>query len=256
MQGRSRRIVTTTLAATLGLVLFGGMVPPPAPPAGARPLDEPLRLLGRARQAFASVRDYSCTMIKQERLNGALSPVHVVSVMIRNEPFSVNMRWHQPRSCAGQEVCYVAGKNNGMMRAKGSGLLATVGFISLDPNDARAKKTSNHAITEAGLGNLMRRFEERWTQEHKHDRVNVKVGEYEYNKRRCYRVETTYAKKIADAQYYRGVVYFDKELALPIRVELYDWPRAGGAPTGDLIETYSYVNLKLNPGLPESTFTR
>src|SRR4051794_24866139 len=66
MQGRSRRVVLTTLVTLLGLVLFGGMaIPPPAsPPASpTHPLDEPLRLLGRARQAFAGVRDYSCTMI-------------------------------------------------------------------------------------------------------------------------------------------------------------------------------------------------
>src|SRR5437763_11546590 len=111
MQGRSRRVVTVTLVTLMGLVLFGGMAipPPPAtPPAGTpHSLDEPLRLLGRAQQAFASVRDYSCTMIKQERINGALSPVHVITAMIRNQPFSVYMRWHQPRACAGQEVCYV-----------------------------------------------------------------------------------------------------------------------------------------------------
>lgn len=260
MQGRSRRVVTTTLVILLVLVLFGGMAiplpPPSSPPAGTHPLDEPLRLLGRAQQTFAGVRDYSCTMIKQERLNGVLSPVHVVSVMVRNQPFSVYMRWHQPRNCAGQEVCYVAGKNDGKLRAKGSGLLATVGFISLDPEDPRAKKTSNHAITESGLGNLMHRFEERWANERKYNRVTAKVGEFEYNKRRCLRVETTYAQKVQGQPYYRGVVFFDKELTLPVRVELYDWPRSGGAPGGEPIESYSYINLKLNPGLPDSTFNK
>jgi hypothetical protein len=260
MQGRSRRVALTTLVTLLGLVLFGGMaIPPPAPstPAGtSHPLDEPLRLLGRAQQAFAGVRDYSCTMIKQERINGALSPVHVITAMIRNQPFSVYMRWHQPRACVGQEVCYVAGKNNGQMRAKSSGLLGTVGFVSIDPDDPRAKKTSNHSVTEAGLGNLMRRYEERWTAERQFNRVAVKVGEYEYNKRRCQRVEVTYTERVPSSTYYRGVIYFDKEIALPIRVELYGWPRNGGAPGGDLIETYSYVNLKLNPGLPDSTFNK
>ena len=264
MQGRSRRVVTVTLVTLMGLVLFGGMAIPPPPPASPgtapagtpHPLDEPLRLLGAAQQAFAGVRDYSCTMIKQERISGVLSPVHVITVMIRNQPFSVYMRWHQPRACAGQEVCYVAGKNNGQMRAHSSGLLGAVGFVSVDPDDPRAKKTSNHLVTEAGLGNLMRRFEERWTNERQYNRAAVKVGEYEYNKRRCVRVETAYSQRVQGLPYYRGVIYFDKELALPIRIELYDWPRAGGAPGGELIETYSYINLKLNPGLPDSTFNK
>jgi hypothetical protein len=50
------------------------------------------------------------------------------------------------------------------------------------------------------------------------------------------------------------VVYFDKESNLPIRVECYDWPhRAGEA--GELVEVYSYVNLKLNVGLADEVFS-
>src|SRR5437870_3405952 len=127
--------------------LFIAFAAPAAPPP-AHPMDEPLRLLGRAQQAFVNVQDYSCTLIKQERIAGTLTPVHVVSMMVRNQPFSIYLKWHQPKECVGQEACYVAGKNNGMMRAKSSGILGTVGFVSVDPNDPRARKTSNHIITE------------------------------------------------------------------------------------------------------------
>src|SRR5207249_4397841 len=119
----------------------------------------------------------------------------------------------------------------------------------------RAKKTSNHAITEAGLGNLMAKFEERWTTERKWNRVAVKSGEYEYNKRRCIRVESMYTQQVPGSPYYRSVVYFDKEIHLPIRVEVYDWPR-GGATGGELIEVYSYINLKLNANLPDGLFNK
>src|SRR5262249_31987371 len=46
------------------------------PPASAHPLDEPLRLIARAKQVFSGVRDYTCTLIKQERISGQLTPVH------------------------------------------------------------------------------------------------------------------------------------------------------------------------------------
>ena len=227
-----------------------------AAPAAPHPVDEPLRLLSRAQQSFALVQDYSCTLIKQERIAGALTPVHVVSMNVRNEPFSIYLKWHQPRECVGQEACYVAGKNNGMMRAKSAGILGSVGFVSVDPNDPRAKKTSNHTITESGIGNLLRRFSERWAGEKQFNRVAVKVGEYEYNKRRCIRAEMAYTQQAPGSQYFRTIVYFDKENNLPIRVELFDWPKMGGPPGGELIEMYSYINLKLNPNLPAATFDK
>ncbi len=249
---RIRRPVSR--AGLLLLFLLPNLVK--ADPPAAHPVDEPLRLLARAQQVFTTVQDYSCTLIKQERIAGTLTPVHVVSMMVRQQPFSVYLKWHQPKACIGQEAAYVAGKNNGMMRAKSSGLLGSVGFVSVDPNDPRAKKTSNHAINESGIANLMGRFSERWQAEKKFNRVTVKVGEYEYNKRRCIRTEMAYSENVPGSPYYRSVVFFDKELSMPIRVELYDWPKAGGPAGGELLEMYSYINLKLNAGLPDATFNK
>jgi hypothetical protein len=53
---------------------------------------------------------------------------------------------------------------------------------------------------------------------------------------------------------YRSVVYFDKETHLPIRVETYDWPRAGGPAYGELVESYSYLQLRFNVGLGDAAF--
>jgi len=217
------------------------------------PMDEPLRLLATARESFAGVHDYSCTMVKQERIKGQLHPPHVVQVSIRNEPFSVAMKWTEPKCMAGQEACYVAGQNNGQMRVKSSGMLAKLGFISLDVNDPRTRKTSNHSITEAGIANLLRRYTDRWEAAKAGNNVRVKMGEYEYNKRRCMRVETIVIEHREDCPYHRNVVFFDCENHLPVRVECYDWPSdANGA--GELIEVYNYMNVQLNANLPDETF--
>ena len=53
--------------------------------------------------------------------------------------------------------------------------------------------------------------------------------------------------------YYRDVVYFDKETHLPIRLEFYDWPRQAGDP-GQLLEVYSFANMRLNVGLGDDVF--
>ena len=71
----------------------------------------------------------------------------------------------------------------------------------------------------------------RWELERKLNLTEVKIGDFEYNKRRCVRVETIHPTN-PDNQFlcYRSILYFDKENHLPIRVELYDWPHGDGDP--------------------------
>jgi hypothetical protein len=53
---------------------------------------------------------------------------------------------------------------------------------------------------------------------------------------------------------HRVVVYFDNGLKLPVRAEVYDWPTPKGDPKGELLECYSYINLKFNVGLTDAAF--
>src|SRR5262249_42681867 len=134
--------------SALGLVLLGAGQPPssapppsqpsgprpmdtaapatPAPQAQASPMDAPVGLIHEAEKAYENVRDYTCLCIKRERINGVLPPADTVMEMkVRTQPFSVYLRWLQPRNEAGQEVCYVAGRNNGMMRVHPKGVLGS-----------------------------------------------------------------------------------------------------------------------------------
>jgi len=270
---KPRRTYQTCYYSLSGFLIFStlGAGEPPAPridrPAAPRPLgpavvsdnaasplDEPLRLIGEARTVFQKVKDYSCVLIKRERINGQLTPDHVVALKVRNEPFSVYMRWMQPKDLSGQEVCYVAPKHGNRMRAHSAGALGLVGWVTLDQNDPRALKTSRHRISEAGLANLIDRYSAGWQAERPLGRTQVSIADYEYNKRRCTRVETAHsADSAGQFEYFRTVVYFDQETHLPIRVECYDYPRRANE-TGELVEVYSYVNLRYNVGLDETTF--
>src|SRR5437899_1253652 len=148
------------IAVTIAALLLAASISPPAssqaPPAS--PLDEPLRLVADAKQAYQGIRDYTCTMIKKERLNGQLQPDNVVRMKVRNLPFSVYLGWVAPKESAGQEACYVAGKNNGQMRVHSQGVLGVVGFVTMPVNDPRVLANTKHSITEAGIGNLILRF--------------------------------------------------------------------------------------------------
>ncbi len=48
-------------------------------------------------------------------------------------------------------------------------------------------------------------------------------------------------------------IFVDDQLNVPVRYEAYEWPRQpGGKP--ELIEEYTYLNLKLNNGFTDADF--
>ncbi len=195
-------------------------------------------------------------MIKREKIGDKLTANHVVLLKVRKSPFSVNMVWKEPKELNGQEVCYIDGKNDGNLRVKPAGLLGAIGFVSLEPNDELAKKTSNHSITNAGIGWLIEECGTGWEVERKLGQTRVRVGTYQYAKRRCTRVELLHPNSAGGKiHHHRNIVYFDQETHLPIRVENYDWPKTTG-DAGELIEVFSYVNLKVNVDLADSVFDR
>jgi hypothetical protein len=230
---------------------------PAAPPSTtAAPMDEPIRILKEAQKAYAEVRDYTCQFITKEKMGNTAPVENVINMRVRTDPFAVNLKWVEPKSLLGQEAVYAVGRNDGKMRVRSAGLLGAVGFVTLDLNDARATETSKHSIAEAGIGNLLERYSSGWERERSWGMTEVQIAEYEYNKRRCVRVETTHPTN-PDGRflYYCTVTYFDVETKLPIRVECYDWPQCEGAQP-DLIEVFSYVNLKLNAGVKDDVFNK
>jgi hypothetical protein len=265
-----RRGVQVALFLGLGVVLVAAtasaqkppatQTPPPRPqpqpqPAAGSPMDQPLQLLAQARQAYQGVRDYTCLFIKREQVNGQMQPENVMAMKVRIQPFSVYFRWHAPKTLAGQELAYVAGRNAGMMRIHPTGVFGALGFLSLQLNDPRAMQTNRHTVADAGIGSLIEQLTQHWDVAKRTGQMQVRLGEYEYNHRRCLRVETQYRNRNVGQVYAcRSVVYFDKENHLPIRIETYDWPKAGGPPQGELLESYSYVDLRLNPGLDDTAF--
>jgi hypothetical protein len=246
----------------IGLASLVGVSGPPAlwaaTTTAAHPLDEPLRLMAQARTSYQKVRDYICLVVKREQIKGRLSPNHVLLMKARTAPFSVYLRWQEPSDLKGQEACYVTGRHDGKIRVRAPGLLAAVGFVSIAPDDPRVLERSRHSITEAGIGNVIERLERGWQSERRADLTQVRLGVFEYNKRRCTRVETIHpTNPDRSFHYYRSVVYFDHEHHLPVRVECYDWPSSTPATgPGELVEVFSFLNVQLNVGLGDEVFRR
>lgn len=261
MHGTARAVFVGLVIALFGIGAAppsaGPAVPPANQPAAVSPMDQPLRLALEAQQVFQGVRDYTCLFIKKERLHGRLQPENLMEMKVRNQPFSVYLRWLGPKTFEGQEVCYVAGRNQGKMRVHATGFTGIVGFVSMDSRDPRVTENSRHTITEAGLGNLIQRLNQAWDMERRLGKTQIRLAEYTYNRSQCTRVEAIHPDN-SGGQFtsFRTVVYFDKAMRLPVRIEKYDWPKPGGPAEGDLLESYSYVNLRTNVGLGDNVFNR
>ena len=52
------------------------------------------------------------------------------------------------------------------------------------------------------------------------------------------------------------MLYIDNDTKLPVRAENYDWPRQGGPPEGELLEMFSYIDLRFNVGLTDQEFSK
>jgi len=123
---------------------------------------KPLDFLLRCRDRYArTVRDYSCTFIKQERIGNRITPEQVTRVKFREEPYSVNMVWTHNAADAAQ-VTYIEGRwrdGNGqdMAWCKPAGAIAKL-FIKkiLQPiHGKRAAKASRRTIDQFGFANTL-----------------------------------------------------------------------------------------------------
>lgn len=250
------------LAWSLLATTIDGQTPNQPPPVGGAPavlapLDQSIAWLQEAKRNYGAVKDYTCTMISKESIRGKLQREdNIVQMKFRSAPFSVYMRWLAPADKKNQEVAFVAGKNNNQMRVHSRGILKIAGFVSIDPKDPRVMEHSRHIITDAGIGRLIDQTLVNWGTDRQLGRTETKFAEYEYNGRRCLRIENVRPDRNPAYYAHRSVLYLDKESKLPIRNENYDWPRAGGSPTGELLEVYSYIDLRFNVGLTNRDFDK
>jgi hypothetical protein len=217
------------------------------------PIERAKRLMAGCQELFESVRDYTCTFHKREMVNGKLTGLHIMNMKVRNEPFSVYVKFQQPHQ--GREGIYVSGQNNGKVLVHDVGVAKVLaGTMKLDPRGGMAMEDNRHPVTEVGIGHLIETLVERWEEELVPGQVDVTIEENaKVQGRPCDLIVSTHAERKSGYAYHLVKVYIDHELGVPIRFEAYDWPKKpGGKP--ELVEEYTYLNLKLNAGLREGDF--
>jgi hypothetical protein len=219
-------------------------------------LEEALDLARRvAANLEENVRDYTATVLKQERLGRELGPLEVCTVKIREKPFSAYMYFLAPENLKGQEALYVQGANDGKMFGHaGSGIRALAGTVQIPPNGPIAMLGQRYPITELGIANLTRRLIEVGEHDLKYGEryvwldKNAKVGD-----RSCTSITVMHPVRRKAFIFHIARIFVDNELMVPVHYEAYDWPDKAGDPPV-LLERYTYTNLKLNPGLTDADF--
>ena len=205
------------------------------------------------RARFAGVHDYTCTFHKHERVEGKLVNPHIMQMKARTKPNSFYMKFDRPNK--GREAIYVAGRNKGSLIAHDVGIVKVLaGTMRLDPKSELAMDGCRHPITEAGIGALIESVARHWAREltPAGSVVTIHPG-MTIGPHAVTMIESTHPKRRADYLFYKVKLYIDHEHGLPIRIEAYDWPkRPGGSP--DLLESYTYTDLKLNVGLTDHDF--
>jgi hypothetical protein len=199
-----------------------------------------------------SIRDYSCTFVKRERVDGVLGEQQHIYLKVMHEPFSVHMLFKQP--FAGREVVYVAGQNDNKLVARDVGFAKIVGKISLDPTGARAMKGQKHPITSVGIRNLCGKLIKMHEVELKFAECEVTVNpEPTIDGRKTTLVQIIHPTPRKEFKNYVARIFFDNEHQIPIHYDAYSWPaQAGGKP--ELEESYTYQNLQLNNNFTASDF--
>ena len=210
----------------------------------------------RASQTKAkAVRDYTCTFVKRELLGGKLSQPESMLIKVRQQPFSVYLACQGPVLPAGQEVIYVAGRNNGLAFAHTTGLKhRLVGTLTLEPKHPRMMDNNLHPITELGIHYLLDTLVTEYEHASGLGPCDVKVYRgVKIDGREATCVQVAHPKPHKDLRFHVTRVYYDQQLGLPVRWEAYGFPtRAGTTPP--LIEEYTYRGLKPNVGLTEADF--
>ena len=229
----------------------------PEPPVSDALRADPLgAMLANAKTAYGGVRDYICTFTRQERVNGALSAEQVGEMKVRVKPLSVSIRFARPEAVAGMEMIYMSGSRLGKLSYRPAGAKGLNGTQLVALDDRKVMAENRHMVTELGVGPLLDLLAGIATREKAMGNpVEVFTSDYQFAGRNVTRYEIFTRRPHTYRYAYLEVVYVDKETKLPLRFEAYDTPKPG-LEAGELLESYSYTNIKVNVGLGDSAFDR
>jgi len=239
-------------------------VPVIADPPARHPLEPTLELARRGHARIAAeIQDYTCLLLKRERIGGKLNGPEVIFAKVRHEqdgpdadasPFSVYMKFLKPSTVRGREILFAKEQEDSELLVRKGGRRLAFLTASLPPQSPLAMQGNLYPITEFGIKRLIERMIELGEKELAHRECEVTIDHgIQVDQYRCTRIEVKHPVPRDWFEYHVARIYIDDDLGVPVQFESFDWPESRGDPPV-LKEQYAYRNLKLNVGLTDDDF--
>ena len=215
-----------------------------------------LDALLRAKSRLDKVETYTATFHKQERIKGVLGPEQTLEMKARREPFAVYFKFVTPQ--AGKEIVYAEGHHDNKLIAHAGGVSRLlIPRLAVPPDHPLALADSRHAVTEAGLHNLVDRLVGfRKLDLNDPEAVTILDRTTDASGRPWLRSVHTHPVRHDDRPFARVDVLYDPDTFYPLDIRNFDWPEPGQGPGGELAlaEHYRYEDLDTSVVLTPADF--
>lgn len=243
-------------------------------PLRAHPLDWVLQYAQEQRRLIRdSIQDYSCRLLKRERIDGQLQPMQYLSVQVRSasdaSPLSVFMEYLAPRDLQGRRLLFVQGQHQGKVLVRKGGPSLPYIRLRVDPSGSIASQESKYPITDVGFDRVIDRLVDLIHSDIESDPggTNTTAEAFKNAKIRqrvCTHVRVTHPHRDDQLQFHTANLYIDDQWRVPIRLVVHDWPRESADlvptpgspkdPDAAILEEFTYLDLRLNTGLDDAIF--
>lgn len=115
--------------------------------------EDPVGALARSMHRYKTeVEGYTCTMAKQERINGKLNKPEVIRCEVRESPFSVHLLWLEGKTRAHVLLYPAEGRRDRLAVVPGNEVVRKViPFVTRSLDDPEVRAQSRYPILESGM---------------------------------------------------------------------------------------------------------
>ncbi len=213
------------------------------------------------------VHDFTCRVVKRERINGLLQEYQYIDMWVREEsrdqgglvsPLAVYMEFRGPSDFAGRRALFVDGQNDGKVLVRKGGNRFAYVVTQIAPDGPSARTESLLPITQSGfspmLAALIDVLELHAAADPSGQNTNVeRIAGAKLNDRACDVIKISHPRRQDNLTFHAISIFIDTELRVPVRIAKLDWPEeSDDAPP--VIAEYNYTNVKLNVGLADRMF--
>ncbi len=224
-----------------------------SPQAGEHPLAPLIRWGKLGVAALEQLDDYSCRLVKRERVAGKLTGYQWMNVKVRQKPFSVYAAFTNKQERPWQEVVFVDHRDAGKMFVH-SDEFRMMGTVSLFPDSDRAMRDNRYPLTEVGILKLIQRLVEHAESDARFDDCDVRIyKDAKIEGRPCLYIKVTHEKRRPEFTFHIARIFIDNELNVPVRYEAFTWPD-NPKDQPPLIEEYTYLDFKFNVHFTDRDF--